>query len=167
MCEGASEGKNDLLTSMYNVRFLSSFLSITITFTYTRTSHYHVSSGSHFANVSQFILAPERERERERDFNAIINLHISNCCHGTMFSIWFLWYARLIIHEKGDDSDFCNMEHGTCILNFQNFTNWDPIMSSKFLSCFSNLVLQFKFIRSLENWNSQKKIQFNWNPNHR
>lgn len=97
-------------------------------------------------------------RHTERYFNAIINLHISNCCHGTMLSN-LISLSCFITHKRGW-LWFLQQEcvvHWKCILHFQKFLNWNTLMSNKFLSCSTNLVQLWNSFRSFDVCIKQKK----------
>lgn len=92
---------------------------------------------------------------RERHFNAIINLHISNCCHGTMFSIWFLWYALLIIHEERGRLWFLQYATLNVYIEFSKLYKLGSI----------NVEQIFQLLDKVWEIGIHKKFQFNLNSN--
>lgn len=148
-CIGVSEGKNDLLTSMYNVRFLSSFYSSSICNHHQQHCHYlylhsyHIITYAHISQMCHNLNALDRENETlmQLSIYTLAIVAMGPCLASDFFGM-------LIIHEKGGwlwFLQFGTLNSGTCILNFQNFTNWDSLMSTKFFSCSTNLA---------HNWNS-------------
>lgn len=109
----------------------------------------------------------EREREGKRDFNAIINLHISNCCHGTMLNTWHVISSsvRSSLPQNGNDFDFCTVST-YWILKILRIVirlcrkslarNWNS--SHWFQVCFWEMGNCRKFSNLIENQNQHQMI---------